>query len=186
MFLPPFNWFKMLSFTLSFINSLFLWVLLCNSKWHFSLYLWFSLLVCPKKCEKRACTDEGECCHPQCLGSCTEPDNDKACAACQHYFHEDRCVEACPPGTYKFEGWRCITMDMCARVHLPSEVDFVIHNGECMPECPPGFTRNETQRYAVRSGCRVASLNASVKSVSLGFCSIIKLKLLKIIIKQNI
>ncbi|KAL0168059.1 hypothetical protein M9458_036281, partial [Cirrhinus mrigala] len=52
---------------------------------------------------------------------CTEPDNDKECAACQHYFHEDRCVEACPPGTYKFEGWRCITMDMCARVHLPSE-----------------------------------------------------------------
>ncbi|XP_056621514.1 insulin-like growth factor 1a receptor [Triplophysa dalaica] len=100
--------------------------------------------VCPENCEKRACTDSGECCHPQCLGSCTGPDDDMACAACQHYFHEGRCVEDCPTGTYKFEGWRCITMEMCAQVHLPSEVYFVIHKGECMPDCPPGFTRNET------------------------------------------
>ncbi|XP_067089984.1 insulin-like growth factor 1a receptor [Osmerus mordax] len=99
---------------------------------------------CPAKCDRRVCTDSGECCHSQCLGSCTEPDNDMACAACQNYFHEDRCVASCPPDTYKFEGWRCITMDLCARVHLPSDFDFVIHAGECMPECPSGFTRNET------------------------------------------
>lgn len=141
--------------------------LLLKQQLIFFLYLCFSFPVCPKECEKRACTYKGKCCHPQCLGSCTEPDNDKACAACQHYFHEDRCVEACPPGTYKFEGWRCITMDMCARVHLPSEVDFVIHNGECMPECPPGFTRNETQRYAALARRRDVSLDTSVKSVSL-------------------
>uniref|UniRef100_A0A8C7JW19 Tyrosine-protein kinase receptor n=1 Tax=Oncorhynchus kisutch TaxID=8019 RepID=A0A8C7JW19_ONCKI len=101
--------------------------------------------VCPeKKCERRACTDSGECCHAQCLGSCTEPDDDMACAACLHYYHEGRCVQHCPPDTYKFEGWRCITMDLCARVHLPSDFDFVIHEGECMPECPSGFTRNES------------------------------------------
>uniref|UniRef100_A0A8C7RI70 Tyrosine-protein kinase receptor n=1 Tax=Oncorhynchus mykiss TaxID=8022 RepID=A0A8C7RI70_ONCMY len=101
--------------------------------------------VCPeKKCERRACTDGGECCHAQCLGSCTEPDDDMACAACLHYYHEGRCVQHCPPDTYKFEGWRCITMDLCARVHLPSDFDFVIHEGECMPECPSGFTRNES------------------------------------------
>lgn len=114
------------------------------------MHLCVSPPVCPETCEKRACTDSGKCCHPQCLGSCTEPDDDMACAACQHYFHEGHCVEDCPPDTYKFEGWRCITMEMCAQVHLPSEVYFVIHNGECMPDCPPGFTRNETQRYA---GC---------------------------------
>ncbi|TSS72685.1 Insulin-like growth factor 1 receptor [Bagarius yarrelli] len=103
------------------------------------------LLACPSKCEGQACMDSGECCHPQCLGSCTEPGNDMACAACQHYSHEGRCVPDCPPGTYRFEGWRCITKEVCAQVHLPSEVDFVIHDGECMPDCPPGFTRIESQ-----------------------------------------
>lgn len=106
---------------------------------------------CPAKCETRVCTESGECCHPQCLGSCTEAGNDKSCAACQHYSYEGHCVPDCPAGTYRFEGWRCITMEMCARVHLPSEVDFVIHDGECMPECPPGFTRNESQRYIFTS-----------------------------------
>ncbi|XP_029378614.1 insulin-like growth factor 1a receptor isoform X1 [Echeneis naucrates] len=101
--------------------------------------------VCPDHC-KLACTDKGECCHSQCLGSCTEPNNDMACFACLHYFHEDRCVPDCPPGTYKFEGWRCITMELCSQVHLPSDTHFVIHAGECMPDCPSGFTRNETNR----------------------------------------
>uniref|UniRef100_A0A8C1V2E8 Insulin-like growth factor 1 receptor n=1 Tax=Cyprinus carpio TaxID=7962 RepID=A0A8C1V2E8_CYPCA len=101
--------------------------------------------VCPKGCGQRACTDSGECCHPQCLGSCTVPDNDRACAACQHYYHEGRCVEDCPLGTYKFEGWRCITKDFCSKVHLPDYDRFVIHGGECMSDCPPGFTRDENR-----------------------------------------
>uniref|UniRef100_A0A8C0Y432 Tyrosine-protein kinase receptor n=1 Tax=Cyprinus carpio carpio TaxID=630221 RepID=A0A8C0Y432_CYPCA len=101
--------------------------------------------VCPKWCGQRACTNSGECCHPQCLGSCTVPDNDSACAACQHYYHEGRCVEDCPSDTYKFEGWRCITKDLCSKVHLPDYDRFVIHGGECMSDCPPGFTRDENQ-----------------------------------------
>ncbi|XP_042351337.1 insulin-like growth factor 1a receptor isoform X2 [Plectropomus leopardus] len=101
--------------------------------------------VCPQHC-KLACTDKGECCHSQCLGSCTEPNNDMACSACLHYYHEGRCVQDCPPDTYKFEGWRCITMDLCSQVHLPGDTHFVIHGGECMPDCPSGFTRNETNR----------------------------------------
>ncbi|KAG7521570.1 insulin-like growth factor 1 receptor [Solea senegalensis] len=101
--------------------------------------------VCPAHCAL-ACTDKGECCHSQCLGGCTEPNSDTACSACLHYFHEDRCVLDCPAGTYKFEGWRCITMDLCSQVHLPGENHFVIHRGECMFDCPSGFTRNETNR----------------------------------------
>uniref|UniRef100_A0A8C4GIK9 Tyrosine-protein kinase receptor n=1 Tax=Dicentrarchus labrax TaxID=13489 RepID=A0A8C4GIK9_DICLA len=101
--------------------------------------------VCPGHC-KLACTDKGECCHSQCLGSCTEPNNDMACSACVHYHHEGRCVPDCPRDTYKFEGWRCITMDLCSQVHLPGDTHFVIHRGECMPDCPSGFTRNETNR----------------------------------------
>ncbi|XP_055029297.2 insulin-like growth factor 1a receptor isoform X2 [Misgurnus anguillicaudatus] len=137
--------------------------------------------VCPEKCEKRACTDSGECCHPQCLGSCTKPDNDRACAACQHYFHEGRCVEHCPPDTYKFEGWHCITMDMCAHVHLPNEVDFVIHNGECMPDCPPGFTRNETQSMFCKACdglcdkvCESKTIDSVDAAQSLQGCTVIR------------
>ena len=52
----------------------------------------------------------------------------------------------CPPGTYTFEGWRCITMDLCSRLHLPNDHALVIHGGECLPDCPPGFTRNESNR----------------------------------------
>ncbi|KAJ8417407.1 hypothetical protein AAFF_G00286340 [Aldrovandia affinis] len=103
--------------------------------------------VCPDKCEKRACTETGECCHTQCLGSCREPESDTSCAACLHYYHDGRCVPDCPPGTYKFEGWRCITMEICAGVHLPTEDfdRFVIHEGKCVPDCPSGFTRQDSQ-----------------------------------------
>ncbi|KAJ8417577.1 hypothetical protein AAFF_G00224200 [Aldrovandia affinis] len=98
------------------------------------------------KCETQACTEAGECCHAQCLGSCTQPESDTACAACLHFYHEGQCVPECPPDTYSFEGWRCITMELCSGVHLPSEVDrFVIHDGECIPDCPSGFTRNDSQ-----------------------------------------
>nr|XP_020472840.1 insulin-like growth factor 1 receptor isoform X2 [Monopterus albus] len=96
---------------------------------------------CPEKCARRACTADGECCHPQCLGSCTVPDSDTACAACVHYYHQERCVADCPPGTYKFEGWRCISAELCSKVHLPEFDSFIIHGGECMPECPSGYTR---------------------------------------------
>ncbi|XP_076011611.1 insulin-like growth factor 1b receptor [Genypterus blacodes] len=96
---------------------------------------------CPQKCPRRVCTADGECCHPQCLGSCTVPDSDTACAACLHYYHEGHCVADCPPGTYKFEGWRCISAELCSKVHLPEFDSFIIHAGECMPECPSGYTR---------------------------------------------
>ncbi|XP_077570106.1 insulin-like growth factor 1b receptor [Stigmatopora nigra] len=96
---------------------------------------------CPEKCTRRACTANGDCCHPQCLGSCTLPASDRSCAACVHYYHQGRCVADCPPGTYKFEGWRCVSADLCSRVHLPDYDSFVIHEGECMSECPFGYTR---------------------------------------------
>ncbi|KAF7660839.1 hypothetical protein LDENG_00273910 [Lucifuga dentata] len=96
---------------------------------------------CPEKCAQQACTPDGECCHPQCLGSCTVPGSDTACAACLHYYHEGRCVSDCPPDTYKFEGWRCISAELCSKVHLPDFDTFIIHGGECMPDCPSGYTR---------------------------------------------
>ncbi|KAJ3596069.1 hypothetical protein NHX12_002478, partial [Muraenolepis orangiensis] len=95
-------------------------------------------------CNRKLLGVQGECCHGQCLGSCSEAHSDTACSACLHYYHEGRCVADCPVDTYRFEGWRCITIDLCARLHLPQDSNFVIHAGECMPDCPSGFTRNET------------------------------------------
>uniref|UniRef100_A0A5F8H0Z6 Tyrosine-protein kinase receptor n=1 Tax=Monodelphis domestica TaxID=13616 RepID=A0A5F8H0Z6_MONDO len=104
--------------------------------------------VCPSSCGKRACTDQNECCHPECLGSCSAPDNNTACVACRHYYYAGTCVPTCPPNTYKFEGWRCVDKDFCASV-LSAETSefekFVIHNDECMQECPSGFIRNGSQ-----------------------------------------
>ncbi|KAI4791264.1 hypothetical protein KUCAC02_034110, partial [Chaenocephalus aceratus] len=94
---------------------------------------------CPEKCARRACTLEGECCHPQCLGSCSAPSSDTSCTACVHYFHLGRCVADCPPGTFRFEDWRCISAELCSKVHLPDSNSFYIHDGECMTECPSGY-----------------------------------------------
>ncbi|MED6231465.1 Insulin-like growth factor 1 receptor [Ataeniobius toweri] len=104
-----------------------------------------SIPVCPQQC-KLACTDKGECCHSQCLGGCSKPNDDMACSACIHYNHEGRCVPDCPNGTFMFEGWRCITIRECSEVHLPNDNLFVIHNRECMNDCPSGFTRSDTDR----------------------------------------
>lgn len=105
--------------------------------------------VCPSACGKRACTENNECCHPECLGSCRAPDDDTACVACRHFYYAGVCVPACPPGTYRFEGWRCVDRDFCANIPNAEGSDsegFVIHDGECMQECPSGFIRNGSQR----------------------------------------
>lgn len=107
----------------------------------------FVLTVCPSSCGKRACSDNNECCHPECLGSCYAPDDNTACVACLHYYHDGTCVTSCPPNTYRFEGWRCVDRDFCANILSVDEGEgFVIHDGECMQECPSGFIRNGSQR----------------------------------------
>ncbi|XP_033823932.1 insulin-like growth factor 1a receptor [Periophthalmus magnuspinnatus] len=135
--------------------------------------------VCPEQC-KHACTDQGECCHSQCLGRCWEPHNDRACSACLHYQYEGRCVPQCPPDTYMFEGWRCVTLEQCAHVHLPEDTHFVIHDGECMLDCPSGFIRNDSNRplcSACNGPCDKICPSAVIDSVdaaqSLKDCTVI-------------
>ncbi|KAM3877370.1 insulin-like growth factor 1b receptor [Diretmus argenteus] len=137
---------------------------------------------CPEKCTRRACTAHGECCHPQCLGSCTAPGSDTACAACLHYYHQGRCVADCPVGTYRFEGWRCISAELCSKVHLPDFDSFVIHARECMSECPSGYTRTspDSMFCAACDGvcdkvCEVSEVIDSVDAAqSLKGCTVIK------------
>nr|XP_015198923.1 PREDICTED: insulin-like growth factor 1 receptor [Lepisosteus oculatus] len=142
-----------------------------------------SVGVCTS-CDKRACTDSGQCCHPECLGTCTLPDNDTACAACLHYFHEGRCVPDCPPDTYKFEGWRCVTKEFCSKVptSMPDAFDrFVIHSGECVQDCPSRFMRNESQSMFCSACdglcdkiCEEKVINSIDAAQSLKGCTVIK------------
>ncbi|XP_072503390.1 insulin receptor-related protein [Notamacropus eugenii] len=107
--------------------------------------------VCP--CARGlACTSRGECCHPECLGGCSRPNDPKACVACQHFHFGGMCHSACPRGTYQYETWRCVTADYCASLRalpdLPGRVsDFVIHQGSCLAQCPPGYTHNDSSIF---------------------------------------
>ncbi|XP_062849775.1 insulin receptor a [Trichomycterus rosablanca] len=104
--------------------------------------------MCPSSCKTRACTPDGQCCHPQCLGGCVKPDSASQCVGCRHYLHSGACVEACPPGYYAFKGWRCVSLAFCQSLHAQCAnqkqrqdcSSYVIHQGACVSECPAGYT----------------------------------------------
>lgn len=69
--------------------------------------------VCLDKCKHGACSLQGQCCHEQCLGGCSEPGNASSCVACRNLQHGSTCVEKCPSGYHVFRGWRCVSFSFC-------------------------------------------------------------------------
>ncbi|XP_012779846.2 insulin receptor b [Maylandia zebra] len=109
--------------------------------------------MCVDNCKHSACTPQGQCCHDQCLGSCSEPGNASSCVACRNLQHGNACVEKCPPGYYIFRGWRCVSFAFCQDLHNQCKQtrkqnqdrdsgchEYVIHSGACIPECPSGYS----------------------------------------------
>uniref|UniRef100_A0A3Q3JNZ7 Tyrosine-protein kinase receptor n=1 Tax=Monopterus albus TaxID=43700 RepID=A0A3Q3JNZ7_MONAL len=107
--------------------------------------------MCLDNCKHGACSLQGQCCHDQCLGGCSEPGNASSCVACRILQHGNTCVEKCPPGYYIYKGWRCVKFSFCQDLHNKCKQklnqdresscdEFVIHNGACIPECPSGYT----------------------------------------------
>uniref|UniRef100_A0A671YVF5 Tyrosine-protein kinase receptor n=1 Tax=Sparus aurata TaxID=8175 RepID=A0A671YVF5_SPAAU len=99
--------------------------------------------MCLDKCKHGACSLQGQCCHDQCLGGCSEPGNASSCVACRNLQHGSTCVEKCPTGNYVFRGWRCVSFGFCQKLDQDREsacYEYVIHNGACIPECPSGYT----------------------------------------------
>uniref|UniRef100_A0A8D3D5E5 Tyrosine-protein kinase receptor n=1 Tax=Scophthalmus maximus TaxID=52904 RepID=A0A8D3D5E5_SCOMX len=92
--------------------------------------------MCLDNCKHGACSLQGQCCHDQCLGGCSEPGNASSCVACRNLQHGNSCVEKCPAGYYVFRGWRCVSFSFCQVCCN----EYVIHNGACIPECPSGYT----------------------------------------------
>lgn len=89
--------------------------------------------------------------------------------ACRHFHFNGHCLPSCPPRTYEYEGWRCVTAEYCASLRKVSDnprdaSKFVIHQQQCLSECPPGYTRNESRwgplplGVAVEGGGSVPSL----------------------------
>uniref|UniRef100_A0A671YVD5 Tyrosine-protein kinase receptor n=1 Tax=Sparus aurata TaxID=8175 RepID=A0A671YVD5_SPAAU len=95
--------------------------------------------MCLDKCKHGACSLQGQCCHDQCLGGCSEPGNASSCVACRNLQHGSTCVEKCPTGNYVFRGWRCVSFGFC-QDRESACYEYVIHNGACIPECPSGYT----------------------------------------------
>ncbi|NXH15737.1 INSR protein, partial [Bucco capensis] len=108
--------------------------------------------VCPAACKSQGCTSDGQCCHSECLGDCTEPNNPERCVACRNLYLEGSCVDTCPPGYYRFEGWRCVTFSFCQELHNKCKTAreagcHVIHNNECVHECPSGYIMNSSNLH---------------------------------------
>ena len=108
--------------------------------------------VCPTVCKSHGCTAEGLCCHSECLGNCSEPDDPTKCVACRNFYLDGRCVETCPPPYYHFQDWRCVNFSFCQDLHntcknsrRPGCHQYVIHNNKCIPECPSGYTMNSSK-----------------------------------------
>uniref|UniRef100_A0AAQ5Z023 Tyrosine-protein kinase receptor n=1 Tax=Amphiprion ocellaris TaxID=80972 RepID=A0AAQ5Z023_AMPOC len=95
--------------------------------------------MCLDNCKHGACSLQGQCCHDQCLGGCSEPGNASSCVACRNLQHGNTCVEKCPPGYYVFRGWRCQTKKL-NQDRESGCYEYVIHNGACIQECPSGYT----------------------------------------------
>ncbi|KAM4690059.1 insulin receptor-related protein [Rhinophrynus dorsalis] len=100
----------------------------------------------------KACCSSGGCCHRECLGGCNKTEDNRACVACRNFYLDGQCLANCPPGTYEYEGWRCITDIYCGSLRKVSENPqessiFVIYGKRCLSECPAGYTTNESSIF---------------------------------------
>ncbi|NWT18078.1 INSRR protein, partial [Vireo altiloquus] len=134
-----------------------------------------------------ACTASGECCHAECLGGCGRPRDSRACVACRHFHFNGHCLPSCPPRTYEYEGWRCVTAEYCASLRKVSDnprdaSKFVIHQRQCLSECPSGYTRNESSMFCHKceglcpKECKVGTktIDSTRAAQELGGCTLIE------------
>ncbi|XP_030043845.1 insulin receptor-related protein [Microcaecilia unicolor] len=99
-----------------------------------------------------ACNSAGGCCHHECLGGCSQPGDSRACVACHRFHFKGHCLNSCPPKTYEYEGWRCVTAEYCASLRKVTEnprdsSKFVVYQNQCLAECPSGYMRNDSSIF---------------------------------------
>ncbi|XP_035757638.1 insulin receptor-related protein, partial [Egretta garzetta] len=107
---------------------------------------------------------------------------------CQKAFHfTGHCWPSCPPRTYEYEGWRCVTAEYCASLRKVSDnprdaSKFVIHQQQCLSECPSGYTRNESSIFCHKceglcpKECKVGTktIDSTRAAQELGGCTLVE------------
>ncbi|XP_052814623.1 receptor tyrosine-protein kinase erbB-3-like [Mya arenaria] len=70
------------------------------------------LIECDYVCHNATCHEEGMlgCCHPQCVGGCTDGWINSACDYCRNFKYQGRCIQDCPETSY-YIGEDCIDLD---------------------------------------------------------------------------
>uniref|UniRef100_A0AAR5PW78 Tyrosine-protein kinase receptor n=2 Tax=Dendroctonus ponderosae TaxID=77166 RepID=A0AAR5PW78_DENPD len=137
-------------------------------------------------CGKRSCNDEGECCHPRCIGGCGA-DTTK-CFACQEFVFsagEDdssKCVQMCPRNYLAYLERRCVTHSECVNMTRPIDFEdsdsettdliehpYKIHDGSCVLHCPPNYSGNYTDHSCSKCNntCRKECPGARIDSINL-------------------
>ncbi|XP_054277589.1 insulin-like peptide receptor isoform X2 [Macrosteles quadrilineatus] len=151
--------------------------------------------VCPSNCTGgNACNSTNHCCHENCLGGCFGP-TESDCYACRGVLYEGKCINECPPDTFKYMNRRCVTEQECHRMPKPRQtsqdiVDMVdypwkpfIPDRECILQCPAGYLEEEEQhgRYVCKpcqgyckKECSGASVDSIAKAQKLRDCTFIK------------
>ncbi|XP_061231146.1 insulin receptor-related protein isoform X2 [Neopsephotus bourkii] len=153
-------------------------------------YRCWTSAYCQKVCPcgaGSACTASGECCHAECLGGCGRPRDGRACVACRHFQFQGRCLPSCPPRTYEYEGWRCVTAEYCASLRKVSgnprhASEFVLHRRQCLSECPAGYTRNGSSMFCHKceglcpKACKVGTktIDSTRAAQELGGCTLVE------------
>lgn len=115
-------------------------------------------IICPESClssNRTACymnnRTQLQCCHQECIGGCTGP-IDSDCMACLHVFHNGRCLDRCPVGTYQYRGRRCLTQSECRELNFaepgqPRQYWKPLNDSRCLLKCPTGFIESNVDRH---------------------------------------
>ncbi|XP_009462681.1 PREDICTED: insulin receptor-related protein [Nipponia nippon] len=109
------------------------------------------------------------------------------CQKGRHFHFNGHCLPSCPPRTYEYEGWRCVTAEYCASLRKVSDnprdaSKFVIHQRQCLSECPSGYTRNESSIFCHKceglcpKECKVGTktIDSTRAAQELGGCTLVE------------
>lgn len=96
---------------------------------------------CDTRCGLEGCVvgTTDLCCHTNCLGGCSEPNDPAKCDACKKYRIWDTgvCVNKCPPNTYLIDDLHC--KEDCPGWQEPNLKRHRVLDGRCIGDCPAGY-----------------------------------------------
>uniref|UniRef100_A0A7E4UYN0 receptor protein-tyrosine kinase n=1 Tax=Panagrellus redivivus TaxID=6233 RepID=A0A7E4UYN0_PANRE len=136
------------------------------------------------------CAENGEKCHPMCIGGCMIPNDPTSCHTCRHVIHNGSCLRQCPDGYYRLINRRCVTRAECDAIPTINSTEGISKNSlliwksfrkRCHPECPDGYEEDEENPRRCRkcSGycpkrCRGGTVDSIGEAMKYSHCNIIE------------